>query len=509
MKKIVSLLLVLLMLASMLIACQKNDVEQGENGPVVPTVSMEEVEMDEKGVVKDRIPEGDALEALGFFGSSVTVLSWEEEEAQNFPKEDSAEDPIKSKLYNHWIAIEERLHIEFDPKWTSSHNKNYNQFLTEARSEEGQYDLIQTQSLFPATLATEGYLCNFRNLQFPDLEKNSEGEMMPWWPESVDAWTHNDSLFIIASNSSAMGISNMAVIFIDDGTIISKGASSPVKSVMRGLWTVEEMTNVSKLFAGAAESATPEERYYGLVVDDSSRFAPLYYSVGFNSIVKNSDGTPEFAYDETNELEAITKAIGKFEALMTGVEVLAHKTDDPSEMNQGRCAMLLGYMQYIRQLEKTEDYTVVPLPMLDTAQSDPSSPSKGYRTVHRDYMDVWCIPTTTDNKVLSGIVLEANASSEYRLIGPFYYDQYLKDRYANGPDGRACFDILRASVIYDFGRAMQVSGLGAEGFWGNCFWSGSGHHFVNGFEAAFKASSDARIQNLKDIMDAYEKYNKQ
>ena len=115
MKKIVSLLLGLLKLASMLIACQKNDVEQGENGPVVPTVSMEEVEMDEKGVVKDRNPEGDALEALGFFGSSVTVLSWEEEEAQNFPKEDSAEDPIKSKLYHHWIAIVERLHIEFDP----------------------------------------------------------------------------------------------------------------------------------------------------------------------------------------------------------------------------------------------------------------------------------------------------------------------------------------------------------------------------------------------------------
>ena len=505
MKKILSLLLILLMLAGMLLACQKNqnEAEAGGNS-VVPIIPTDEIEEDIKGIIKDRIPEGDALAALGFEGSTVKILSWEEQEAQTFPKEDSSEDPIKSKLYNHWIAIEERLSIDLSPSWTSSHNKNYTQFLTIARSDDANYDLIQTQSLFPATLATEGYLCNLRNLSFPDLDKEAN---MPWWPESVDAWTHNDSLFIIASNSSPMGISNMAVIFINDGVITSKGMASPVESVIRGVWTVEEMTNVSKLFAGAAESATPETRFYGLAVDDASRFDPLYYSVGFNSIIKNADGVAEFGYDDASELEAITKAVAKFESLMTGPAVIVHPTDDPSEMNQGRCAMLLGFMEYIRQLEKTEDYTVVPLPMLDESQSDPTSAGKGYRTVHRDWMDVWCMPTTTTNKALSGIVLEANASSEYRLMAPFYYEQYLKDRYANGASGRECFDILRASVVYDFGRAMQVVGIGAEDFWRGCFWASGTNTFSNSFESNFKASSNARVQDLKDILNAFEQYH--
>jgi hypothetical protein len=157
-------------------------------------------------------------------------------------------------------------------------------------------------------------------------------------------------------------------------------------------------------------------------------------------------------------------------------------------------------------LEKTEDYTVVPLPMLDEGQSNPDAPGKGYRTVHRDWMDVWCIPTTTSNKALSGIVLEANASSEYRLIAPFYYEQYLKDRYANGDSGRQCFDILRASVIYDFGRAMQVSQIGAEDYWRACFWSGGAQNFSNTFEENFKAASIVRVKNLQDILDAFEKY---
>jgi len=359
------------------------------------------------------------------------------------------------------------------------------------------YDLIQTQSLFPATLATEGRLCNLRNLGYPDLE-------MPWWPDSVDQWTQAGSLFFIASNSSAMGISNMAVVFVNDGMITSKGGASPVQSVLRGVWTVEEMGKISKLFAGAAENADEDSKIYGLVVDHYSRMDPMYYASGFNSIVKDANGNADFGYNDESELLAITAAINKYEDLMTGPQVIIHPEDDFTEMNEGRTAMLLGYMQFIRSLEKTEEYTVVPLPMLDEQQFD----TLGYRTTHRDWMDVWCMPTTTANKTLSGIVLEAMASSEFRLVGPFYYEQYLKDRYANGADGRACFDILRDSVIYDFGRAMQFAGIGAESYWRPCFWNGGGT-YENVFAAQFKSASGERVQNLKDILDAYAKYKDQ
>ena len=116
------------------------------------------------------------------------------------------------------------------------------------------------------------------------------------------------------------------------------------------------------------------------------------------------------------------------------------------------------------------------------------------------------MPTTTANKTLSGIVLEANASSEYRLVGPFYYEQYLKDRYANGADGRACFDILRDSVVYDLGRAGQVAGLGAEAFWRACFCSGGVKSYENVFATKYKESASERATNLKEVLANFEKY---
>ena len=111
------------------------------------------------------------------------------------------------------------------------------------------------------------------------------------------------------------------------------------------------------------------------------------------------------------------------------------------------------------------------------------------------------MPTTTANKVLSGIVLEANASSEYRVIAPFYYEQYLKDRYSNGADGRKCFDILRDSVVYDLGRITQLADVGCKGYWSTCFSSGGKAKFDNSFANTARGNLSSQQTNLKIMLD--------
>ncbi len=496
--RLISLILVLLTFSVPLFSCQnESQAPDQSDDPVViaPNGEVDLKDVDENGYQNDRLPRGEKLEALGFGGSTVKILTWEQEEAQTFPKEDSSKDPIKSKLFHHWRGIEERLGIKFNATHAPSNYDNMGTFLTEARSDTALYDLVQTQSLFPIVLAQEGRLCNMKKLGYPDLD-------MPWWPESTSQWTQHGALFFITSNSSALGISNMAVIFVNDGMITSKGCASPVQSVLRGVWTVDEMTKISKMFAGAAENADEDSRIYGFVVDHGSRMSCLYYACGFNSVINNANGVGEYGFDDESELEAITKALNKFESIMTGPEVVIHGNDSIAEMNEGRTAMLLGFMQHVRTLERTEEYTVVPLPMLKPEQYD----TMGYRTVHRDLLDVWCIPTTTSNKALSGIVLEANASSEYRLIAPFYYEQYLKDRYANGADGRACFDILRESVIYDFGRVGLVGGIGCEWYWNVCFEGNDSSYFNNTFASTYRMEEEAKAKNLQKVLADFAKY---
>ena len=101
------------------------------------------------------------------------------------------------------------------------------------------------------------------------------------------------------------------------------------------------------------------------------------------------------------------------------------------------------------------------------------------------------------------MILEANASGEYRNIGPFYYEQYLKDRYANGANGRKCFDILRASVIYDLGRIGQLAGIGCKSAWGSCFGNQT---FSNTFASTMQGKMDAEKSNFKQMLENMAKY---
>ena len=493
MKRFVAMLLVLLTLT--LCSCQKVEGSDGEetlNSDVIPSGTIDQNDTDANEYQNDRLPTGAALESLGFAGREVRVLSWDKQEHQTFPKGNSENDPIKSKLYYHWKGIEERFDITFKTNYTDSEWSGNPKFLIDARSDAAQYDLMQTQTLYPITLAMEGRLVNLMKLGFPDLE-------MPWWPDSTEEWSQHGALFYIASNSSAMSISNMYVVFVNAGLITAKGNADPVQSVLRGTWTVDEMTKISKSFAGEAANLPLDERIYGFVVDEDSTWASFYYGCGFNSVI-NVNGVGTMGYDEESELQAISAAIDSFESLMLGygVEVKGNSGDDATEMHQGRTAMLLGFMEHIRSLENTEAYTVVPVPMLNEKQYD----TMGYRTVQRDWADVWCVPRTTQSKQLSGMLLEANASSEYRNVGPYYYEEYLKDRYANGAAGRECFDILRNSLVYDFGRTMQALNFGAEWYFRTCFRGG----FVNSFVAEAKAGMTASKAQLQEVLDAYQKY---
>ena len=495
MKRIVSLILVVLMLTALLASCQQTEPDGGDTLPsdVIPSGEVDATDTDANQYQNDRLPTGDELAKLGFAGSEVRVLSWDEQEHQTFPKGDSDSDPIKSKLYYHFKGIEERFGITFKTDYTSSEWSSNPKFLVDARADSAQYDLLQTQSLYPITLAMEGRLVNLMKLGFPDLE-------MPWWPASTQEWSQHGALFFISSNSSVMTISQMNIIFVNAGMITAKGNADPVQSVLRGTWTIDEVTKISKSFAGEAANASEDSRVYGFVVDHSSRLDSLYYAMGFNSI-KNVNGVGTFGYDEESELQEISAGIDKLQPLFSGfgTEVKVYSSGDTTtELYQGRAALFLGYMHEIRALEDTESYTVVPCPMLDGDQYD----TLGYRTVMRDYADVWCIATTTQNKILSGMILEANASDEYRNVGPYFYEEYLKDRYANGTQGRECFEILRSSVIYDFGRACQRMSLGAEGLFRGCLANG----FNNDFVAKQRTNASARSIKLQEVLDAYAKY---
>lgn len=450
------------------------------------TGGLEARDVDSNGYQNDRLPNG-----LDYQGKEVQILGWDNEADQTIPRSDSRTDAVASALYWHWKGIEERLNVRITVTYTDSDYPGRSTFLAKARAENANYDLIQTQSLFPIVLANEGRLCNLANLNYPELA-------MPWWSDSLQEWILDGSMYFICSNSSAMSLSNLAVIYSHTALIEEKGLETPISLTLSGKWTLEKMNEISQAFAAEA-ALVGDEQCYGLVVDDSSRLGALYYACGFSSVVKNRRGEAQIGFDEEWEWQAIGGAIAKLEGMFTDGSVVIHSSDTFTEMQSGQTAMLLGYWQFMRELNGN-DYEVVPMPMLDEEQYT----VQGYRSVHRDYVDTWCIPTTASDKNLSGMILEASASSEYRSVAPVWC-RLMQERYRDAEQGKQVIQILRNSIIYDVGRAAQEKGVGAEGYWADCFRGG----YDNKFQSSCQYVAEVFSINLRKILKTFRTYREQ
>lgn len=451
----------------------------GEEGPTWET--------DENGYVKDSIPD------KNYGGKQVNVLFWQEMVDTSLPDSAGSKNVVQETVYLRRLRLESRLNINFHISTTPGNWQNRETFLTQARlANEAQYDLISSFSLNPSVLAQEGMLYNLNTLQYPELE-------MPWWPESTSEWQQYGALYFIASNSSISGINSMETMFSNATLFADRGLEDPVDLALAGNWTVEQMLEMVRAFDVGDDDAS---RVYGLAVDDHSRMDAFYYGAGFNCVKNNEDGQAELAFVSTTEVDRITSYINRlFTVFQTDAVTIEH--DSIALMREHRTALMIGWLGQIQQMEDT-DYSPVPLPKLDSDQ-------KNYKTIQSNGFDVWCIPTSAADPELSGLIIEALASADYRTVAPFYFDKYMKLRYASNEICSQMFELIRGSLVYDFGRISQSSLYSVEGAWRACFYDYTLNvkYSNDSFATSVSENKGTAETKLLELLSSYRKYSNQ
>jgi len=497
-KKLLCLIMCGIMLLGVLVACKTDkgdDVSDTEtDSDAEESVSETEsvFETDENGFVVD-----DITEDMTYDGTVIKVLGWENAKEYTLP-EDSGNGNVQviSKIYYNKLAVEARLDIQFAVNYMKALGNDpglvaRSAFITEVKSGAGDYDLIQTYSLYPAVLAQEGLLVNLNNLEYPHLN-------MPWWPKAItEQWQQYDSLYFVANNSSAQAIRSMLVMYSNTEMIIGSGLKDPVELVLDGEWTVDKMMEYAKNFHG--EAVADPGNVYGFVVDDHSRTDGLYYGAGFHSTENNSNGVAEITWSDPSYRTRVSDYLDKLVTFfkLDEVEVAA---DSRALMINKKTALMLASMSSVESLPDNS-YAPLPLPKYDT-DSD-------YCTIQNMGYDMWCIPKTTSDAELSGVVLEAVASSEYRNVAPYYFDTVLKDRYSQDANGMKVFDIIRSSMVYDLGRLCQFTMKDAiEYMWRDNFVTGKVKDPKNNLESRWANKGSLVETGLMELLANFRNNNR-
>lgn len=342
-------------------------------------------------------------------------------------------------------------------------------------------------------LAQEGLLANLLTLKFPEVTK-------PWWSTCAETYTFNGALYYLTCPSSRSAIMNAEVLFANNRLLENHVPDEDVFGmVLDGSWTYEAFLTITEKFKGLADAEDEGSRIYALTVDDDSRMDAFYYGAGFRSVVRNTDGSMSLGFTSRSRLEQITSYADSLFALFRDDNgFVVHMEDNISEMKTGRSVFTVAGLASIQQLPDNSTYAPIPLPKYNPKDTR-------YYTCQTNAYDIWCIPKTTARAEDAGIIAEAVASSDYRSIFPKFYEDKLKLRYADDVIGYQIFDIIRDSIITDFGRLEQLSlnNCGIEGIWRQVFTPNS-EYYGNFMSRYDSMNGDGQLEiALNKLLKAY------
>ncbi len=488
--------LCLLMLLPGIVSCTSKDTpeDSGSNGSD-STTTTEESPYDENGYLKDD------LYGIDLGGQEVKVITWDNN-PYLFPLQEEDTDKMVNLVYERDRYLEERFNINFEiTRKTSSASADrtaaqalYNAVLSGADT----YDVCAAYAIWPPYMASQGLLYDLNSLNYVNTEK-------PWYPET-DQWEVYNRLFYVASSSSISSFNSMKIIYANTALIADYKLDDVIDVVLDGKWTLEKMKEYSRNWLSSAQE-NPDDHVYGVLWCHRVLMEGFFYSAGFHSTQKDAAGLPQLTYLDKNVVEQIDGFVETIRDIMDSDECFILKSADMNYVANHKTVFYAATMDNIIQIAGDKDISVIPLPKLNEAQEE-------YYTSRDHGYDMFCVPTTTADPQVGALIIEAIASSDYRTIGPYYFDKNMKYRYSNSEKGVEIFELIRDSVSLDFVTVnyKALNGYIIESVLRNCVypWTNGGDdgpvYDEQNFTSLLASEIGSHKQALANLQKIYQNF---
>lgn len=429
--RITTFTLCIVMLLTLLLSCaKKEDAEDSKESQSVVTDDSGNL-YDENGYLKD------SLDGIYYDGKDVNVITWDNN-PYLFPLEVNENDETTRLAYNRDRYIEERLGVTFQitrkTSSASADKEHANALYNAMQSGTESFDVCAAYAIWPPYMAYQGMLYDLNTLDYPETDK-------PWYPDT-DQWEVYDRLFYIASNSSVSSFNSMKVIYANTKLIAENNLKDIVDVVLEGNWTLEEMKIYSRNWMNEAQEEEGNKTY-GVLWGHRVMMEGMFYSAGFHSTEKDPDGLPQLTYTDSSVVERIDGFVETIRDIMNSPECHILQKQDMNYTKAHRTVFYASTLDSVREIGGDEHIAIIPFPKLNKDQEN--------YIVSRDHgYDMFCVPVTASDAQMGAVIIEAIASSDYRMIAPDYFEQNMKYRYSNSEKGVEIFELMRNSVSLDF-----------------------------------------------------------
>lgn len=450
MKKQISLLLVTAMLAGTLLSCAGGENETKQSGGDGTQTDTVETETESETLyVPDDLPA-----ELRYDGVTAAIFGWSGPSAKEFYTEELNGELVNDAIYHRNITVEDRLGLKLAYKLEPGAYEQQGTWVksieNSVRAGDQAYDVAAGYSMAGATLAYDHMLLDLADQPYLSFDK-------PWWPRSLmDEATCGGKLYFCSGDISTYMIYYMYALYFNKQLIENHGLENPYPLVQEGKWTLDKMLSMA---SGVYEDINGDGKKddgdrFGLIVH-ATYVDPFFFAVGLRTTEKTADDIPvissSFGGEKTHWL--LNTLVDYFNTndgiLVTGNDGY---TVNANLFMESRALFSVNEFLYaaVKVRDADVDYGILPIPKYDEEQRE-------YSTVMSFPYSLYGIPADAKDPAMSAALLECLASESYRTVTPALFETGMKVKYATDNETAQMFDIIRSSVVFDFGRVFTYS----------------------------------------------------
>lgn len=455
MKRLLTLVLALLMLASVLCACANNGDDSSKDTTTdnTPTTSSNTPDPGAE-TTTDKYSIYDNLPELDYKGDTVTIISrgrsWCRDEVS---VSDQNGEAINDAMYNRNLAVEDRLKITIENIMTDG-TDNYEiteKVRTQVSSGSNEFDLLANSVYATIMYTGDNLFANLYDCEMLDLDQK-------YWAQGFnDAASIGEAQYFATGAICLSTYRFIFATFFSRNMFDDKGIEYPYKAVSSGKWTLDYQYEISSnlYYDENGNGERDQDDIYGFVTNGDQIGVDAYWSsCKLPILTKTEDNWLQYSMD----VERLTNAVTKINHLIWDNEGALSIKKGGADTEQETIAAMFANdraaMVTLRLIEAEgsnlrnmqSDYGIVPIPKLDEAQEN-------YYSYAHDTVTAYAIPVNVIDDRLQemGAVLEALASESYRTVLPAYYEVTLKDKYCNDPESKEMLDLIINSFFIDAG----------------------------------------------------------
>ena len=448
MKKYISLLLAISMIAAVLVSCSNGpsnpDKQPGESGGDVTASG-------EPEYTKPNVPDKKYNKTFRILGKGTSQAHWK---SRDLTADELNSDPINNAVYNRNAKVQELYGITVEEYAVADYFAQQAEAMLACETDSDEYDMfcLKPEGVISA-LINNGHLMDLRDMDYMDLEA-------PWYDNnSISQLSIANHVYLatgamLIMDDDATG----AVFFNKDLRASNKKLPDFYELVDNGQWTIDRMTEFAGLAAVDADGNdvwTVGPDTWGCLSERSTTLA-LVGGADLRIIEKDKDDMPVLSATSENYFNMLEKVLqlqNNFnvtmfaEALSGYGDVWVEALDKAFNGNKALFyAAWLNRATLFRSMET--DFGILPYPKYDENQSDYCS-----------FVSLYCansitVPKTVRDTEFVSVAIET--LSAYSMIGndcltEAYYEKTLGSKSVRDPESKRMLDVIFANTLFDLG----------------------------------------------------------